>query len=341
MASAGRILIMPKGGWAAETEYEMLDLVAHNGRAWVAKKASVGIEPSEENAEYWHDFLGMDVFTEANPPTAEQVGTYGKAYIDAIPVNNNILINSNFANPVNQRGVTAETWSHTSTTGRYGLDRWKMSDCDVSSITNGLTLKGHGNNASDLMQIIESGIKTGEKYSVSICVDGVIYSGTVTASENNGQVAFNDSILKGELVHISTGYYVLRIRFLDTNSHVISWVKLELGDHATPYVPRLYAEELELCKRYFDKYALTLFPYQLGSNSIMFSGDFRNIMRITPTVTANFEMYVNGEMPSGFTFEVGYKNTNNVFFKALKTSHGHDFASGIKLIAYVCVDAEL
>ena len=74
MATAGRILIMPKGAWAAETTYENLDMVAHSGRAWLAKKASVGIEPSDANAEYWHDFLGMDVFTEENPPTAAQVG---------------------------------------------------------------------------------------------------------------------------------------------------------------------------------------------------------------------------------------------------------------------------
>lgn len=74
MATAGRILIMPKGTWNAETTYENLDMVAHSGRAWLAKKTSVGIEPSDANAEFWHDFLGMDVFTEENPPTAAQVG---------------------------------------------------------------------------------------------------------------------------------------------------------------------------------------------------------------------------------------------------------------------------
>ena len=53
MASAGRILIMPKGNWSAETEYEMLDLVYHNGTSWLAKTISKGIEPSEANGEYW------------------------------------------------------------------------------------------------------------------------------------------------------------------------------------------------------------------------------------------------------------------------------------------------
>ena len=39
MASAGRILIMPKGDWKEETEYEMLDLVYHNGTSWLAKRS--------------------------------------------------------------------------------------------------------------------------------------------------------------------------------------------------------------------------------------------------------------------------------------------------------------
>ena len=53
MASAGRILIMPKDDYNAETTYEMLDLVKHNGTSWLAKKTVIGIEPSDDNSEYW------------------------------------------------------------------------------------------------------------------------------------------------------------------------------------------------------------------------------------------------------------------------------------------------
>ena len=54
MASAGRILILPKGEYNANTTYEMLDLVFYNETSWLAKKTVVGIEPSEANSEYWH-----------------------------------------------------------------------------------------------------------------------------------------------------------------------------------------------------------------------------------------------------------------------------------------------
>ena len=58
MASAGRILILPKGNYNAETQYEMLDLVFHNGTSWLAKKDVKGIEPSADNSEYW--FMMVD-----------------------------------------------------------------------------------------------------------------------------------------------------------------------------------------------------------------------------------------------------------------------------------------
>ena len=53
MASAGRILILPKGTWNANTQYEMLDLVYYKGTSWIGRKTSKGVEPTNANAEYW------------------------------------------------------------------------------------------------------------------------------------------------------------------------------------------------------------------------------------------------------------------------------------------------
>lgn len=54
MTSAGRILIIPKGNYDSSVTYEMLDLVYHNNTSWVAKKTSVGIEPTDANSNEWH-----------------------------------------------------------------------------------------------------------------------------------------------------------------------------------------------------------------------------------------------------------------------------------------------
>ena len=75
MASAGRILIMPKGEWNADTTYEMLDLVSHNGTSWLAKKTSVGIEPSEANAEYWQRFSDFSFLEERKQERTVQTVT--------------------------------------------------------------------------------------------------------------------------------------------------------------------------------------------------------------------------------------------------------------------------
>ena len=51
MAIAGRVAIVPKGEYSNAVTYDKLDLVMFNNDAYVAKKASTGIEPTDD--EYW------------------------------------------------------------------------------------------------------------------------------------------------------------------------------------------------------------------------------------------------------------------------------------------------
>ena len=52
-ASAGRVLLIPKGDWNANTTYTGLDWVRHNGAAWVCKNTCTNIEPTPANTNYW------------------------------------------------------------------------------------------------------------------------------------------------------------------------------------------------------------------------------------------------------------------------------------------------
>ena len=79
MSSAGRILIMPKGDWNKDTTYEMLDLVSNNGGSWIAKKTSIGIEPTEANGEYWQNMMKENI---ENFTFAE--GFYGRKHGDQV-----------------------------------------------------------------------------------------------------------------------------------------------------------------------------------------------------------------------------------------------------------------
>ena len=62
MASAGKILITPKGEWSADTSYKMLDMVKHNKKIWIAREdVPENIEPSEAYSKYWFDALNYDL----------------------------------------------------------------------------------------------------------------------------------------------------------------------------------------------------------------------------------------------------------------------------------------
>ena len=71
MASAGRILIMPKGNYDSSATYEMLDMVHYNGTSWLAKKTAKGIEPSVANSEHWHNMFDIEI---ANNLTTTDAG---------------------------------------------------------------------------------------------------------------------------------------------------------------------------------------------------------------------------------------------------------------------------
>lgn len=72
MASAGRILIMPKGAYNASTTYEMLDMVSHNGSSWVAKKTTKGVEPSTDSAEHWQQMSDLSFLDEKKQDKEKQ-----------------------------------------------------------------------------------------------------------------------------------------------------------------------------------------------------------------------------------------------------------------------------
>jgi hypothetical protein len=89
MASAGRILILPKGNYNAEKEYEMLDLVFYGGVSWVAKKNVKGIEPTDATSEHWMKMCESVDLTEVIKRIAalesQMLGTISLDDIDLTP----------------------------------------------------------------------------------------------------------------------------------------------------------------------------------------------------------------------------------------------------------------
>ena len=78
-----------------------------------------------------------------------------------------------------------------------------------------------------------------------------------------------------------------QVNFLDSTSNVmyLTGVKLEIGDTATDYVHRSYAEELALCQRYYQKTSNgTWAGFFSGSANLYFSVNLTCPLRASPTV---------------------------------------------------------
>ena len=84
MASAGRVLLIPKGDYNGSTTYNMLDFVYYDGASYVCKKTSTGNAPT--NTEYWQILANAssgpigDFFQSPNVATVESSATASKAY---------------------------------------------------------------------------------------------------------------------------------------------------------------------------------------------------------------------------------------------------------------------
>ena len=119
----------------------------------------------------------------------------------------NLLDNSDFRNPVNQRGQTSWT-AH----GVYCIDRWKTESANnAANISytagSGITLTPSSTNYAGIIQQFENySSMTGKVYTIAICVNNVWYSGTFTmgATPSGGVVLSN-----GIRIYSASGYNVL------------------------------------------------------------------------------------------------------------------------------------
>ena len=108
MASAGRILIMPKGTYNASTTYEMLDMVGYNGTTWLAKKTVKNIEPSDANSEFWQNMFNA---------TADSLGAisrtgYGRyiGNVDELKQAGTYVVVGEYEDTTGTFPINANTW---------------------------------------------------------------------------------------------------------------------------------------------------------------------------------------------------------------------------------------
>lgn len=86
MVNAGRILIIPKGQWSNLVSYNMLDLVTEGSIAYIARQASVGVNPSTDTSmTYWQTFgSAAEIATTTTPGIVMPDGTTITVDVDGL-----------------------------------------------------------------------------------------------------------------------------------------------------------------------------------------------------------------------------------------------------------------
>lgn len=280
------------------------------------------------------------------------LGSNVQSAIDSLysrSVNNNILINSNFANPVNQRGKDSLEIGEKD----YFIDRWKKNDNIRASKGDGYIelTRESADSSIGFAQIIEESLlgKT-VTFSAKLYDSDDIISLTwdVPTTHTSGLKVATEFINNMKLQLEQSAEYdglLTAFIFVNTNSTIkIEWAKLELGDHATPYAPRLYQEEWLLCLRYYQKvYLREAALYSVATNEISFGKSFVTPLRVPPTLTLSSDAALakSGTAQSGFTLTASTNAYTNFVIRATKSSHGLTYANILTLSGHAYADAEL
>ena len=193
----------------------------------------------------------------------------------------NLLDNSDFTKPVNQRGNTSYSGN------TYTIDRWYTysSNAEIVLNTGYITIQN-----SALMQKVDT--DPDKTYTAAVCkADGSVIVVTGTFSGGFGNV--NIGIRCG----ISSGYP----RFLmEPVLGGVKWAALYEGSYTAdtlpPYVPKGYAAELAECQRYYQLFK------NIGITGLLFSNNKKVLlpvypkipMRKTPTISIGSIGWIRG-----------------------------------------------
>ena len=232
---------------------------------------------------------------------AGNVGAATKGYVDASvrkAAPRNLLDNSDFTNPVNQRGNTRYTGSV------YTIDRWKLTGNTMNTGSDGVTLVASDSSSAILTQYT-IGLRDGV-YTQAVNVNGIIrtrivrLSGSAITTIDSSNAAYTGGYVSSTVS--SSGYFSFQIRANVGYSITFRWAALYEGEYTAEtlpeYHPKGYGAELLECQRYYLHGVGKNCPgLILGDGSIKVFVPTPVTMRTTPTATAIFldnAVYNNG-----------------------------------------------
>lgn len=231
--------------------------------------------------------------------------------------NPNLLDNTNFFNPINQRSQTS--YSNTDAAPKYSIDRWQVLggtfDVQTRTYTSNSTLGIYGNQFRQYIPL--ESVSIGDTITVSSVINDTRQIFTTTIPQYGDTVADAPFLLETtwggfKMITRKAEHAALLTMVVNVSQSItVDWIKMEFGNFATPYVPKGYGAELAECLRYFQRvYADWRIYPTLKDMPYRFSQSTLQVMRIKPTISAHSTPYTFGctinaldAQPMAFTVE--------------------------------------
>ena len=231
--------------------------------------------------------------------------------------NPNLLDNTNFFNPINQRNQTS--YSNTDAAPKYSIDRWQVLggtfDVQTRTYTSNSTLGIYGNQFRQYIPL--ESVSIGDTITVSSVINDTRQIFTTTIPQYRDAVADAPFLLETtwggfKMITRKAEHAALLTMVVNVSQSItVDWIKMEFGNFATPYVPKGYGAELAECLRYFQRvYADWRIYPTLKDMPYRFSQSTLQVMRIKPTISAHSTPYTFGctinaldAQPMAFTVE--------------------------------------
>lgn len=231
--------------------------------------------------------------------------------------NPNLLDNTNFFNPINQRNQTS--YSNTDAAPKYSIDRWQVLggtfDVQTRTYTSNSTLGIYGNQFRQYIPL--ENVSIGDTITVSSVINDTRQIFTTTIPQYGDTVADAPFLLETtwggfKMITRKAEHAALLTMVVNVSQSItVDWIKMEFGNFATPYVPKGYGAELAECLRYFQRvYADWRIYPTLKDMPYRFSQSTLQVMRIKPTISAHSTPYTFGctinaldAQPMAFTVE--------------------------------------
>ena len=231
--------------------------------------------------------------------------------------NPNLLDNTNFFNPINQRNQTS--YSNTDAAPKYSIDRWQVLggtfDVQTRTYTSNSTLGIYGNQFRQYIPL--ENVSIGDTITVSSVINDTRQIFTTTIPQYGDTVADAPFLLETtwggfKMITRKAEHAALLTMVVNVSQSItVDWIKMEFGNFATPYVPKGYGAELAECLRYFQRvYADWRIYPTLKDMPYRFSQSTLQVMRIKTTISAHSTPYTFGctinaldAQPMAFTVE--------------------------------------